>query len=736
MAKYLNLAGLQTLWTKLKDTFALKKHSHTAEDIPVDSTLSSTSENPVQNKVVNTALAGKSATSHTHGLSNSTLYGTCTNSTDDDGWKMLDSNIDGKTSNYAALRAIRFNANAPAWAVGRYGAGIFFGGSDTKGLISLTYPSNSINVKFAGGSGSKPAWWFGLSGSSGKNYTLENMRERYSLEYHRTSANGSSYDGKQWTKIAWRFAENYQTAQSYSEASAVLNFYQNAYGGVHYSNIGRLTLQAYWGHAAVPEGGTPYSFKTSGTKNAFWNNYVPSIAYVGDYTTYNSGRLHVKVVCTDDTIEWWVANCIWDTALQFDVLYKSNIGLSGNGTGSVIMTNDEFNEYCEDKLVRDVTLGDGTTASSAVKATQDASGNVITDTYAPKSHNHSADNITSGTLPIARGGTGATTAKAAEYNLLKPTVSTDAIGDDSEVAFKYVTPTNTNGVVYARKASLLWNYIKSKLSGNDVDIGGNAATASAAKAGSDLETAINGKANAASVTGATKCKVTYNNQGVITAGADLAASDIPNLAASKITSGTFADDRIASASKWNAKQDDISDMIPTAASASNPLCDKAYADAIGERLEARYLGCNANGDPFATHAALTSATKFYYQGAETTPDTNDITTVIADEDHKNTSNVAGTTRYRYGGVDASGKPVWAFEYVINNTGLSEAQLLAVNSGITATKVTKYEGYATGKQDKLAEGSNITISENTISATDTTYSEASKTDVEKIVTDLS
>ncbi|MCQ2096769.1 MAG: hypothetical protein MJY87_02360 [Fibrobacter sp.] len=59
MAKYLNLAGLQTLWTKLKDTFALKKHSHTAADIPVDTALSSTSENPVQNKVVNSALDGK-----------------------------------------------------------------------------------------------------------------------------------------------------------------------------------------------------------------------------------------------------------------------------------------------------------------------------------------------------------------------------------------------------------------------------------------------------------------------------------------------------------------------------------------------------------------------------------------------------------------------------------------------------------------------------------------------------
>ena len=56
-----------------------------------------------------------------------------------------------------------------------------------------------------------------------------------------------------------------------------------------------------------------------------------------------------------------------------------------------------------------------------------------------------------------------------------------------------------------------------------------------------------------SITGATKCKITYDSKGLVTAGANLAASDIPNLAASKITSGTFADARIASASTWNSK---------------------------------------------------------------------------------------------------------------------------------------------------------------------------------------
>lgn len=133
------------------------------------------------------------------------------------------------------------------------------------------------------------------------------------------------------------------------------------------------------------------------------------------------------------------------------------------------------------------------------------------------------------------------------------------------------------------------------------------------------------------------------------------------------------------------KQDDLSAVLPTDASATNQLATKAYADAIGERLEARYLGSSADGSPFATHAALSSATAYYYQGAATTPDTNDITTVTADEDHIGTTGEASTTRYRWNGTG------WAFEYVINNTGLSEAQLLAVNSGITATKVSDYDG---------------------------------------------
>ena len=48
--------------------------------------------------------------------------------------------------------------------------------------------------------------------------------------------------------------------------------------------------------------------------------------------------------------------------------------------------------------------------------------------------------------------------------------------------------------------------------------------------------------------------------------------------------------------------------------------------------------------------------------------------------------------------------------------LTQTQLDATNSGITSAKVATYDGYATGKQDTLTAGPNITIENNVISAT--------------------
>ena len=66
---------------------------------------------------------------------------------------------------------------------------------------------------------------------------------------------------------------------------------------------------------------------------------------------------------------------------------------------------------------------------------------------------------------------------------------------------------------------------------------------------SDLETALAGKvAKNDAITGATKCKITFDSKGLVTGGADLQASDIPSLDSAKITTmGSYAKAQTASA---------------------------------------------------------------------------------------------------------------------------------------------------------------------------------------------
>ena len=119
---------------------------------------------------------------------------------------------------------------------------------------------------------------------------------------------------------------------------------------------------------------------------------------------------------------------------------------------------------------------------------------------------HFGKGITSGVaIPIGSGGTGKTTAKAAEYNLTtgKSEISDTTSGDD-RVVFELASPSESNGVTRGfRKLSTIWTWIKGLLSsesgvnisGSSASCTGNAATATAAQSGSALETAINGKMN-------------------------------------------------------------------------------------------------------------------------------------------------------------------------------------------------------------------------------------------------
>lgn len=164
------------------------------------------------------------------------------------------------------------------------------------------------------------------------------------------------------------------------------------------------------------------------------------------------------------------------------------------------------------------------------------------------------------------------------------------------------------------------------------------------------------------------------------------------------------------------KIESIDELIPSAAASNNQLADKNYVDDSINQVAAYYITKNAQGDAFATKSELTNATTFYSWWVQRTPTRNDFCIVLADETHS-----GDCTRYTYQNNQ------WEYQYTINNAPMTQAQVDAINSWITANKVSTYDGYASTiawKQDALTAGSNISITASqwitTISATDTTY----------------
>lgn len=161
----------------------------------------------------------------------------------------------------------------------------------------------------------------------------------------------------------------------------------------------------------------------------------------------------------------------------------------------------------------------------------------------------------------------------------------------------------------------------------------------------------------------------------------------------------------------------INGLIPSAATTSNQLADKAFVNSSISNMAANYVTSDAQGDNFATHAALLLG-PYYNKGVAYTLTNNDYALVEADEDHNNAA-----TRYIYDGTQ------WAFQYVVNNSPFSQAQSDAINSGITSNLVTSYSNHIadtdihvtaaqktawTGKQDALVSGTNIkTINGNSL-----------------------
>lgn len=171
--------------------------------------------------------------------------------------------------------------------------------------------------------------------------------------------------------------------------------------------------------------------------------------------------------------------------------------------------------------------------------------------------------------------------------------------------------------------------------------------------------------------------------------------------------------------------DNNSTSIPTSAAVLS------FVNSSINNMAAFYITKNANGDPFASKAELNSATTYYSGGVVRIPTLNDYTIVEHDESQAievpgytaftakteyigfyvlsgstytlvtnsnvNTLSITpGTTKAfelpttRYINTSTTTTPSWSFQYIVNISGLTAAQIAALNSGINATKVGSYD----------------------------------------------
>ncbi len=140
----------------------------------------------------------------------------------------------------------------------------------------------------------------------------------------------------------------------------------------------------------------------------------------------------------------------------------------------------------------------------------------------------------------------------------------------------------------------------------------------------------------------------------------------------------------------DARVKTIEGEIPTDASVDNKLATQSFTNSSINNLAAFYITYNADNASFPSKAALTGATTFYNDKKPRIPTTNDYAIVRADESQpKGVDGSYPTTRYVYqGGTYPAGS--WSFQWVINNTSLTQAQIDALNSGITAAGVAQIE----------------------------------------------
>ena len=138
----------------------------------------------------------------------------------------------------------------------------------------------------------------------------------------------------------------------------------------------------------------------------------------------------------------------------------------------------------------------------------------------------------------------------------------------------------------------------------------------------------------------------------------------------------------------NLRITSIENEIPAQASSSNQLADKSFVNSSIQTNTANFRGNWSNWSDVPSDSTL------YPQdyGGNTTPTTNDYL-VVQDASDYTEEVLSGTWRFKYtGDWDSDGKNGWIPEYQVNEEPFTSEQLYAINSGITANKVSDYDSH--------------------------------------------
>lgn len=221
-----------------------------------------------------------------------------------------------------------------------------------------------------------------------------------------------------------------------------------------------------------------------------------------------------------------------------------------------------------------------------------------------------------------------------------------------------------------------------------------------------LTTTVNGKVTAnANITAGTKCKITYDAKGLVTAGADLTVSDIPTLATSKISGLDTA----------------LNGKVPTTRTVnSKPLSTDVVLTGADIEAGGEYFGQNPiqsvleSMDDRITDLTESRVISFGGQTGAITVDTTNVTNgqvkfSMSGKQLKGTVNGLGTAAYTAStayATSAQGTKADSAIQVVNGTASNYIATSKSGTTVTVTSMLQPVASASSSAKGLAEASDV------------------------------